>query len=142
MGAWSDPGACMSVDSSLTYKYYGQLNDTTRHYYTGKTSPEFWDTLNQKFDLIKYKTVLPTTDMNVSDVHYFEIIVHWKNKKRRIVRVGLGTDTVLTVMRWLNNSHYKMSLRQSKTPIKFETTFQNPPPGPKIDSVNFPTTTK
>lgn len=137
-GAWADNGAAISVDSSLSYKYYD--GNVKLGYYVGRVSETFWDTLNQKFERIKYKSLPFTDNKLIEDANYFELIVHWKNGKRRITRVwNWPADlAVLSVISWLNDSHKRFKLHQVNYPIKFETTYQNPPPRPKLDQIKFP----
>ena len=136
-GAWSDYGAAMSIDSTLNYKYY---DANIKHcYYVGKVTEAFWDTVNQKFERIKYKTLPITDNKQIEDANYFELIIHWNKGKRRIIRVrDIKTDSVLDVHLWLNDSYKYFKLHQINTPIKFETTYQNAPSRPKIDRIYFP----
>lgn len=129
MGAWSDPGAAISIDSSLTYNYYGKINKSESGYYSGKISASFWDTLNRKFKEIKYKTLDTTDNRRVQDGVYYEVIISWINGKRHILRYkDIKADSVLTVFNWLNDSYKSVKLYRSKNSIKFQTTFQNPLP--------------
>lgn len=138
-GAWSDFGAAISIDTSLNYTYYGKYDNIEKGYFTGKISQGLWDTLNQKFEQLQYKKLKPIIDSeNVVDVNYFELIIHWKNEKLRIIRVRpRETDSLMNVILWLNNSYKQIKLRQVKSPFKFETTFQNPPPTPIIGHTKF-----
>jgi len=133
-GAWADPGAAISIDNTLNYSYYGVIDGEHRDYYVGKATPQFWDSLSRKLEDINFKTIDSTDDMTASDVHYFELIIHWNNTKRRIVRMRLfhRLDSVCNMIEWLNDSYKNIKLKQVNQPITFETTFQNPPP---IDSV-------
>jgi hypothetical protein len=138
-GAWSDYGAAISVDSTLSYKYFDGNIKHGKGYFTGRVGRKFWDTLNQKFERIKFKTVDTNDNSNVVDVNYFEVIVYWENKKKRIIRASSReNDSVINVILWLNNSYKKVKLHLSSDPIKFETTYQNPPPKPIIDRIKFP----
>ncbi|HAL83082.1 MAG TPA: hypothetical protein DCO83_13325 [Mucilaginibacter sp.] len=136
-GAWSDYGAAISINSSLNYSY---CNNNVKHgYFTGKVSEGFWDTLNRKFEKIKYKSLPVTDNKLIQDGNYFELIIHWKNGKKRITRVrDIKSDSVLDVLLWLNDSYKTAKLHQVNYPIKFETTYQNPPPKPIIDQLYFP----
>jgi len=136
-GAWSDHGAAISVDSSLNYRYCD--NNVKHGYFVGKVKERFWDTLNRKFEKIKYKSLPITDNKNIADINYFELIIHWKNGKKRVIRAwDIPTDSVLSIFKWLNDSYKNVKLHQVNYPIKFETIFQNPPPKPKIDQVKFP----
>ncbi|HEY4324307.1 MAG TPA: hypothetical protein VGN20_09980 [Mucilaginibacter sp.] len=116
-GAWSDFGAAISIDSSLNYKYY---NGNTRKYFTGKITEGFWDTLNIKLEKIKYKIVDTTDNSNIVDANYFELIIHWKNHRRRIVRAhGLQPDSTLNFMLWLNDGCKNVKVHRVNYPIQF-----------------------
>ena len=141
MGVWADPGAAISVDTSLNYKYYGSLNEdysgkvvhVERAYYTGKVSKSFWDTLNCKVEKIGYRTLDTADNMRASDVNYFELIIHWKTGKRRIIRMSsMKNDSVLNTINWLNDSYKGVKLQKVKDFIKFETKFQYSPVVPAV----------
>ena len=135
-GAWSDNGAAIGIDSILNYRYY---NRNVKHgYFAGKISEAFWDTLNQKFEKIKFKTLNSDTLMNVSDASYFELIIHWKNGTRRVVKIASGNSLIDSTFMWLNHSYSNIKLQPIKTPLKFETIFQRNIEYPSIDSVKFP----
>src|SRR5271165_6301475 len=72
-GAWSDNGAAISIDSSLSYKYYD--GNVKQGNFIGKTSEKFWDTLNRKFEQIKFKSIPATDNKHIWDANYFELIV-------------------------------------------------------------------
>jgi predicted DNA-binding WGR domain protein len=137
-GAWSDRGGAMRIDSSLTYVYYGDFDNTNKKYYTSKISKDYWDSLTRNLESVNYQTVRDTEHFKSYDANEYELIVFWKNKKRRIIRDGSGNDTVLKVIEWINSSYKHLPLMPSKKTIKFETTYQNPPPIPQIDHVKFP----
>ena len=145
-GAWSDRGGAISVDSALNYKFYytylGRGDKPMSGYYIGKVTSRFWDTLNRKLESINYKTIRATDDTNAVDVNYYELIVHWKNGKRRIVRMrnfNSADSSVMNVLEWLNDSYRRVRFtKEVKVPIKFETTYGLPLPIPNIDQVKFP----
>jgi len=128
-GAWSDRGAAFSVDTSLIYKYYGKGIDGAQHCYVGRVSRSFWDTLNRKLESISYKTMdsIDRPRFGTMDANYFELIVHWKNNRRRIIKVRAlgGIDSATNkVFEWLSNSHKLVNMQQIQDTIKFETTYQ------------------
>jgi len=137
-GAWSDYGAAISIDSSLSYKYCD--NNTKQRYFAGTIDDKFWDTLNRKLEGIKFKSLPVTDNKLIEDAEYYELIIYWKNGKRRIKRVWdfPQQDSVLNVIKWLNDSYKKAKLHHVNYPIKFETTYQNRPIQPKIDQIEFP----
>ncbi|MDB5112754.1 MAG: hypothetical protein JWR67_3868 [Mucilaginibacter sp.] len=136
-GAWSDFGASMSIDTSLNYKYFGDYGNVKQGYFIGKVTHKFWDTLNQKFEQIKFKTIDTNDNTNVADANYFEVIIHWKNEKRRIIRVRpRENDSIINVFLWLNDSFKYIKLHPIKNHIKFETTLHIKTA--ISDSVKFP----
>lgn len=136
-GAWADNGAAISVDSSLNYKYYD--GNVKQGYYWGKISAKLWDTLNRKFEEIKFKTIQPVAYRGAEDVNIFELIIHWKGGKRRILREWYGKpDPISNTVLWLNNSYKSVKLHRIQHSIAFETTYQIPPPKPKLDQIKFP----
>jgi hypothetical protein len=137
-GAWSDFGASISVDTSLNYKYFGDYENVKQGYFIGKVNRKFWDTLNQKLERIKFKTLPVSDNVSATDINYFELIIHWKNGKRRLLRAWNGrSDSVLNVIKWLDTSYKNMELHQIKDTIRFETTYHNLPK-PPIRQVKFP----
>lgn len=117
---WFNPGAAISIDSALNYNYWGVDSNKKPGYYSGKISQKFWDTLNQKLELIKYKTLPAHDSILLLDASYFELIVHWKNGKKRITTASASNPLVNTLL-WLNSSYKNVKLRHVKYPIKFET---------------------
>ncbi|WP_295676787.1 hypothetical protein [uncultured Mucilaginibacter sp.] len=136
-GAWSDYGGAIGVDSSLNYKCY---DGNTKRNFIGKINASFWDSINRRFEQIKFKEIPVFDNKNIADATYFELIIYWKDSSKRITRVrDIKPDSVVNAFRWLNDSYKKVMLHQVNYSIKFETTFQDPlPPQPKIDQVKFP----
>jgi hypothetical protein len=138
-GAWSDYGATISVDTSFNYKYFGDHGNVKQGYFIGKIDIKFWDTLNQKLQKIHYKTLPITDNAHMVDVNYFELIVHWKNGKKRISRAwNWPSDTsVLKVIMWIDNSYQLVKLHQVRDSVQFETRYHKLP-RPNISEVKFP----
>ncbi len=138
-GAWSDFGATISIDSSLNYKYFGGYGKVKQGYFAGRVSSKFWDTLNQKFEEIKFKTIDTNDNSHVADVNYFEVIVHWRGHRKRIIRIRpRENDSIINVFLWLNDSYRNVKLHAVNNPLSFETTYHTPLPKPTIDQVKFP----
>lgn len=136
-GAWSDWGAAISIDNSLQYNYYGG-KENHRYYYTGKITQQLWDTLITKLNKIDLKNTWSDDGERASDVPYYELIVYWQTDKKRFVRNGIIiSDSLSRVAGWIDNSNESVKLKQVSKPIKFETTFQNPP-AVDIKQVKFP----
>lgn len=135
-GAWSDHGAAISVDSLLNYRYY---DGNTKKFYVGRISPAFWDTLTQKFEKIKFKTLSTDTVMGVMDAEYFELIIYWKNGKKRTVKLASYSNSLIDqTFLWLNFSYKNVKFHQCDSLIKFGTTFQISAHLPSIDQIKFP----
>jgi hypothetical protein len=136
-GAWSNWPSAISIDNALAYKFYGGKG-LDRHYYIGKVSRQFWDTLNRKIEKIDFSKMRPDDKQTIMDANYYELIIHWRDSSKRVVRQGFViTDSLSRIASWLDGSYRNIDLKQVSTPIKFETTFQI---GPhiNIDQVRFP----
>jgi hypothetical protein len=80
--------------------------------FTGKVTRQFWDTLNQKFEEIKFKTAAPYSKLVLSDADYFELIIYWRNGKRKITRYwDGGQEPVIAVFNWLDSSYKNIRLK-------------------------------
>ncbi len=138
---WGDFEQAVSINASLTYNYYGngfnKKESLKRGYFKAHITERFWDILNSKFEEIKYKTLPDSGNNYIDDGSTFELIIHWKNKRKRIVGFyGLQNDSVRNALVWLNETYKNIPLTEIKRPFKFETTLQNPPPEPPIPA-NF-----
>ncbi|WCT12613.1 hypothetical protein [Mucilaginibacter jinjuensis] len=137
-GGESDDGAIISIDSNLICNYYGRLdNSKSEHYYSGKITAAFWDTLNKRVEQTKFKSASLNSNSHVSDSEEFELIIHSKTGKNRFLRIwGRESDPVLEFMIWLNGAYKKAKLTKAADSIKFEAVIRNPPM-PKLDHVLF-----
>jgi hypothetical protein len=138
-GGGSDDGAIISIDSNLICNYYGRLNNSkSEHYYTGKITAAFWDTLNKRVEQTKFKSASLNNNLHISDAEEFELIVYNKAGKNRMLRTWGGEpESILEFMIWLNDAYKKARLTKSTNSIKFEVVIRNPPM-PKVDHVLFP----
>lgn len=135
-GAWSDYGATIIIDSALNYKYF---DENKKQGYIGRIDEKFFDTLNEKFESIKFKTMPAFGYLGCKDCEVFELMIHWGNKKRRIVKEWpIEVDSALNVLLWLNNSFKHVKLAPVKTVFLFETNFAKEHLKVDIDSVKFP----
>ncbi len=144
--AIANRGTVLDIDTSLNYtfcKFYTYHKEPGKNqstYYKGKIGAPFWDTLNRRLEEIKYRTLDTTDKAGIIDGEYYELIVHWKNGRKRITRcIPFEHDSLLSLLDWLENSYKSASLKQTKIGFKFETGSQNPaPPHPKVDQIKFP----
>jgi hypothetical protein len=127
----------ISIDSCLNFRYYD--GNKGNGYYIGKVSLQFWDTINRKLDMINFKTLKSDKPIHDPGKGYYELIVHWKAGKRRIIRTAsLGNNLIDRTFTWLNYSCKKIKLRHVNSRIKFETTFQDSVGFPSIKDIRFP----
>ncbi|WP_295772355.1 DUF6438 domain-containing protein [uncultured Mucilaginibacter sp.] len=131
----------VSIDSSLTYKYYGGqvLSRTNRPedkfkivgYYLGKVNKALWDTLNMKLEQIRYKQ-LDTSYEHTVDDQSLEFIIHYNNKTKHIrAQAASLPNNVGKVFNWISDSYRNLKLRKTQDTPRFETTIQYPPPPPR-----------
>jgi len=126
-GAMFSQGEAISIDSALNYKYLGLLGKKEQGCYQGKISRQTWDSLTQKLKQINFDTISENGNKHILDVEYAELIIHWNNKEKRIVRAWDGKSPLLGVFNWIATTTKYANLTEVKGPINFETTFQNSP---------------
>jgi len=132
------PSIAISIDSSLTYKYYGGSFSDKQGYYTGKVTQAFWDSLNIKLEQIKFKR-LDTNFTVPMDAPETELKIHFNSQTRHIQTGLFGLPaSIANVFRWLINSYHQVKLYPSKDKLQFETEAQREPPKPSIKVVKFP----
>jgi len=136
-GAWSDYGAAISIDSSLSYNYFSR--NLKQGYFGGKISRRFWDSLNQKFETLKFRTLEtdPFAEATADGQHY-DLIIYWRDGKTSVKRAAnyASLNPIDKAFQWLNKSFKTVRLHKLTSPVKFETTFGNTPPLP-ADSGEF-----
>lgn len=134
----SCPSTAISIDSNLSYKFYGGRYASLKGYYLGKVTTGFWDTLNMKLEHIKYKQMDTAYSVN-ADLPEIELIIHFNGQVRHIQSDFYSKpDSVRNVVDWLKNSYQKVKLHETKNKLQFQTNAQNDPYSPPIDMVKFP----
>jgi hypothetical protein len=136
------PAVGISIDSSLTLKYYGGYKAKFQGYYAGKVTQGFWDSLNTKLEQIRFKK-LDTSSFAELDGQSAEVAVYWNKQKRHFIRsIYEDPDSVSHVLIWIINSYKQVKLHKLTDTVKFETRYQfimpPQPPKPKLDQVKFP----
>lgn len=132
-GSMPRKGIALSMDSSLTYQYYGDEGTRKKGFYRGKISQGFWDTVNMRLEQIRYQTLDTTEKPQIPDAPYFELIIYTRNDTKHLFRHwGAATSPVLDELKWLQNSYQLTELQPVNDSIHFETTLQIPPPLPPI----------
>lgn len=129
------PLTVVSVDSTLTYKFYGGQYAKKKGYYTAHISQGLFDTLIIKLMSINYKQLNTSYEHSVDD-QSLELIVHYQNKVKHVrAQSSSLPDSVSKVFYFLANTYKAVKLTQIKDSIRFETVIQKPLP---VDLVKFP----
>lgn len=121
------PFLAIEIDSNLNYKFYGSNYAKLKGYYSGKISQALWDTINMKFEFLKYRSL----DTNVSSVDdmSFQSIIHFGKYIKKIEHQELELPKdVRENFFWLMNSYKNIDLKKLNDTILFETEIQNVPP--------------
>ncbi|HEY4322950.1 MAG TPA: DUF6438 domain-containing protein [Mucilaginibacter sp.] len=135
------PVTAISIDSSLTFGYFGGYKAKLKGNYTGKVTQGFWDSLNMKLEQMNYKH-LDTTEYLELDGEQAEVICYWAGHKRRITLSIDGFDTTSYKSKFFRDLAYSydhVKLNKTSSVVKFEVKYQYmTPPLPKKDNVKFP----
>ena len=120
------PYEALSVDSSLTIKYYGGEFANKNGYFIGKVSQKTWDSIETKFD----KFVLSGIDSlqyENSDQPMVEFYITNKVKKHSFkYNTGKMVTQDVQILKWfMQLSNHAITLNKSDS-LTFETTIQSP----------------
>lgn len=125
----------VSIDSSLTYYYYGgetpftePVPDTVklRGYFTGKVSKAFWNTLNLKLNQIKYQQLDSVYQQSVDD-QSLEVLIYYNGKTKHISAQSASLpENVREAIYWIVYSYKNVKITPIKDSIRFHTTEQQP----------------
>ncbi len=128
------PVLAIEIDSSLTYKFYGGENTNKKGFYKGLVTKGFWDTLNLKFEQIRFKHLDTLYNYSVDDMPIELYLTIGKDRKPLFGQDESMPDSVRKVLYWVLNSYKNINLIQVDT-LAFETSIQygiGPIPAPKI----------
>jgi len=131
-GAWSQRAATTIIDSSLVLGYWN-VGGEGEHikkggYFVGKITAGFWDTLNLRIEKLSLKTIKPEIYLPYRDGSFFELVIHWRNHKRSIMRdYGVKQDSVVDFLKWLDKTYQNVHLQPTSKILKFETSYHNLP---------------
>lgn len=127
------PIQIIEVDSSLTIKYHGEKYAEREGYYKGKITETDWNTINEKFEKIKYKDLDTLYERSIDDPPtYIEIKYGNKVKKIRAQSASLPEEVEKTYY-WLIDFCNKTELEKTTDTLVFETEdliYMYPPPPP------------
>jgi hypothetical protein len=127
----SCPFLAIEIDSGLNYKYFGGKYTKKHGYYFGKVTEGFWDTLNIKFEKLKYKQLDTLYEQSADDLAT-EIIIYYGKRKHIIGQSMSLPDSVMKLYDWLigTDSIIKLNRIVDSTQFKIETKIQKGPPPP------------
>lgn len=131
------PVQTVEIDSSLTVKYHGKEYAKHKGFYIGKITPEVWDSINARFEKIKYKELDSVYDHSVDDPPvYLKISYNNQVKKIRAQSASLP-DEVGKTYHWVITIAENAKLKSTNDTLDFENDnfkFMYPPlpPPPKM----------
>ena len=131
------PIQTVEIDSSLTVKYHGMDYAKHKGYYIGKITPKVWDSINSRFEKIKFKELDSVYSHSVDDPPVYLKIYH-KNKIKRVraQSASLPEEVEKTYL-WLIDVAESVKLNKTNDTLNFEKEGLNlmypllPPPPPK-----------
>lgn len=124
------PAEAFSVDSSLATHYRGVENVNHIGSFEGHINLEIWDEINAKCKRTKYH-VLDSIENWWIDAQMHEIFIYDNSETKHIVYnsdVADAPDTLAAFTVWLRNIVLNSGLKPSSDSVKFETSYQFPPP--------------
>ncbi|WP_419803411.1 DUF6438 domain-containing protein [Mucilaginibacter sp.] len=121
------PFQVIDIDSSLTVKYNGVKYTDHIGFYVSTINSNFWDTLNIKFENIKYKGLNNSYEHSIDDLSTEIYIYYNGNKVKHILGQSASLpDSVMTVYEWLLHSIKQMNFKQTDRKLTFPTHYQKP----------------
>lgn len=75
------PFLAIEIDSNLSYKFYGGNYADKHGFFKGTITQGFWDTLNLKFEQIKYKKLDTLYNASVDDMPIESYITYGQKRK-------------------------------------------------------------
>jgi len=121
----------VSIDSSLTYKYFGggvpmvfrldtSVKSNLKGYYSSRISRAFWDTLKTKLEDINFRQ-LDTSYQNSIDDQSLEIFIHYGNKLKYIeARSASLPDDARDVFYYIIKSYKTIKPKPTRDTFIFE----------------------
>lgn len=134
------PIQTVEIDSSLTVKYHGMKFANSKGYYIGKVTPAIWDSINSRFEKIKFKELDSVYDHSADDPPvYFKI--YYQNKIKTITAQSASLpEDVQKTYRWLIDVALRVKLSKTNDTLIFEREHlpfmapPTPPPPPRFTS--------
>jgi hypothetical protein len=114
------PIQTVEIDSSLIVKYHGMEFAKRKGYYTGKIKPTDWDSINFRFEKIKYKQLDSVYDYSVDDPPIYLKIYH--NNKIKVIRAQSSSlpREVKKTFYWIIDMAKSVKLYKTNDTLNFE----------------------
>jgi hypothetical protein len=129
------PVQTIEIDSSLTVKYHGMEYAKRKGYYVGKISLKNWDSINSRFEKIKYKELDSVYDNSVDDPPIY-LKIYFQNKIKTIrAQSSSLPEEVRETCYWIIKATENLKLSKTNDTLNFENKhlkFMYSPPPPKI----------
>lgn len=77
------PIQSVEIDSSLTVKYYGKNYAKKKGFYIGKITPEVWDSINSRFERIKFKELDSVNNHSIDDPPVY-LKINYNNQVKKV----------------------------------------------------------
>ncbi|MEO3403647.1 hypothetical protein AAFN85_07070 [Mucilaginibacter sp. CAU 1740] len=123
-------GKVLAIDNSLNCQFYGDVNSGKSGFFEGEIDSKLWDNIEKKLLTIDYKPL----DESLADASNFEAVVYLKNGNRYHIHrhIGVKSTNGAEILSQILDTYKQIKLIPVKRKIKFETTYQNPPPVPPM----------
>ena len=119
-------GVCpIQVIDNLTVRYLGVKYCDRTGFFIGNISSKFWDTLNLKFEKIKFKQLDSSYQHSYDDlsteiyIYYDDKVKHLKGQSERL------PYSLMSVYSWLPTEIKQIKLKPIKESLKFPTRIEN-----------------
>ena len=130
------PVQSIEVDSSLTLRYYGEEYAARQGFYIGKITEADWDTINAKFERIRYRELDTLYDHSVDDPPTYIEIKYGNNVKRIRAQSASLPEEVRRTYYWLIDFCSQTQLEKTSDTSGFDIKYLEfvypPPPPPPI----------
>jgi hypothetical protein len=126
------PQFVMGIESSLNVNFYGERYTDKSGFYTGKVTEGFWDSLNIRFERLKFERLDSSYEFSQDDLDV--AISAWYGIRKKTVQGQFDDlpDSVQTTVNWLLEVYEHISLAPAQDTGYFYERFRRPPILPPI----------
>ena len=141
------PATVISIDSTLTYNYWGGYKAKLQGFYTGTVTEAYWEALNAQLKNVDFNK-LYSADYLPVDGEAAEVMCYWGAVKKHVfVEIFEGaSDYKSKDFREIAYSYERVQLHKMRDTVKFAVSIQHirppAPPRPKLDQIKFPPPSK